>query len=298
MTAQLALITITFASVSAGLAAIALFLRDLLAKNKAAARQRLEFAAEEPVGGIDGWFFRLIEQSGVSMDMSTGLLIVLGCGIAGAGLPFLLFDNLLGAAGGMVLGISIAILYFSIVRFFRLRKMQNSLPQALQAVSDSIRSGQTLSEACELVSKEIKGPLGAEFGYAHEQLELGHAPVSVMTRMARRVPLPEFRIFSTAVVVHRRAGGNLSLLSERMSKAARDRQEVRSHMMAVTAGGRLSAIGMVVGTILAIFILGWIEPDYINKFMSNSKGPWLLTTAVILQVIGGLWVWRILRTSY
>ena len=297
MTAQLALITITFASVSAGLAAIGLFLRDLFTKAKTV-RQRLEFAAEEPDGGIDGWFFRLIEQSGVAMDMSTALMLTFGVGLAGAGLPYLLFDNLLGAAGGMVLGIALVILYFGIVRFFRLRKMQNSLPQALQAVSDSIRSGQTLSEACSLVSKEIKGPLGAEFGYAHEQLELGHAPVSVMSRMARRIPLPEFRIFSTAVVVHRRAGGNLSLLSERMSKAARDRQEVRSHMMAVTAGGRLSAIGMFVGTILAIFILGWIEPDYINKFMANPKGPWLLTTAFILQAIGGLWVWRILRTSY
>lgn len=298
MTAQLALITITFASVSAGLAAVGLFLRDLFAKQQAAARQRLEFAAEEPAGGIDGWFFRLVEHSGVALDMNTALLVVLGCGLAGAGLPFLLFDNLLGAAGGMVLGVSLAILYLSILKFFRLRKMQLTLPQALQAVSDSIRSGQTLSEACELVSKEIKGPLGAEFGYAHESLELGHSPVSVMNRMARRVPLPEFRIFSTAVVVHRRAGGNLSLLSERMSKAARDRQEVRSHLMAVTAGGRLSAIGMVVGTILAIFILGWIEPDYITKFMSNSKGPWLMSAAFILQAIGGLWVWRILRTSY
>jgi tight adherence protein B len=298
MTAQLALITITFASVSAGLAAIGLFLRDLFAKQQAASRQRLEFQAEEPAGVIDGWFFRLIEQSGVALDTSTALMIVLGAGIAGAGLPFLLFDNLLGAAGGMVGGIAIALLYFSIIRFFRVRKMQNTLPQSLQAVSDSIRSGQTLSEACDLVSKEIKGPLGSEFGYAHEQLELGHSPVSVMNRMARRVPLAEFRIFSTAVVVHRRAGGNLSLLSERMSKAARDRQEVRSHLMAVTAGGRLSAIGMVIGTVIAIVLLGWIQPDYINKFLNNPKGPWLLATAFGLQVVGALWVWRILRTSY
>lgn len=298
MTAQIALITITFASVSAGLAAVGFFVRDLFAKPKAATRQRLEFAAEEPAGGIDGWFFQLIEQSGLALDMSTALLIVLGAGIAGAGLPYLLFDNLLGAAGGMIVGMGIAITYFQIVRFFRVRKMQSTLPQALQAVSDSIRSGQTLSEACELVSKEIKGPLGSEFGYAHEQLELGHSPISVMNRMARRVPLPEFRIFSTAVVVHRRAGGNLSLLSERMSKAARDRQEVRSHLMATTAGGRLSAIGMVVGTVVAIVLLGWIEPDYINKFLNTEKGPWLLVTAIGLQVVGGLWVWRILRTSY
>jgi tight adherence protein B len=194
--------------------------------------------------------------------------------------------------------VTLPLVYLGVLRHFRLKNMQKHLPQALQAVSDAIRSGQTLSEACDLVSKEIKGPLGAEFAYSHEQLELGHSPVSVMNRMARRVPLPEFRIFSTAVVVHRRAGGNLSLLSERMSKAARDRQEVRSHLMAVTAGGRLSAIGMVIGTVVAIILLGWIEPDYINKFLSNPKGPWLLLTAVGLQIAGALWVWRILRTSY
>lgn len=297
MTAQLALATLTFASVSAGLTAIWFFFRDLFARTQTS-RQRLEFAAEEPAGAIDGWFFRLVEQSGVAMDSTTAMLLVVGCGIACGGIPLVLFENLLGAAGGLVLGISVAILYLSVLRHFRLKSMQKQLPQSLQAVSDAIRSGQTLSEACDLVSKEIKGQLGAEYAYAHEQLELGHSPVSVMNRMARRIPLPEFRIFSTAVVVHRRAGGNLSLLSERMSKAARDREEVRSHLMAVTAGGRLSAIGMVVGTIIAIVLLGWVEPDYINKFLSNPKGPWLLLTAVGLQIAGGLWVWRILRTSY
>jgi tight adherence protein B len=115
--------------------------------------------------------------------------------------------------------------------------------------------------------------------------------------MVRRVPLPEFRIFATAVVVHRRAGGNLSLLTERMSKASHDRQDVRNHMLAVTAGSRLSAIGMVIGAIVAAALLCWIEPDYIDAFLGNPKGPWLLATAVILQVIGGIWVWRILKSS-
>jgi hypothetical protein len=66
-----------------------------------------------------------------------------------------------------------------------------------------------------------------------------------MNRMVRRVPLAEFRNFATAVVVHRRAGGNLSLLTERMSKAAHDKSDMRNHILAMTAGGRLSAIGMV-----------------------------------------------------
>ena len=89
----------------------------------------------------------------------------------------------------------------------------------------------------------------------------------------------------------------MSLLTERMSRAAYDKQEVRNHLLAVTAGSRLSAVGMVVGAIVALLILGWIEPDYINAFFKTTKGNWLLATAVALQILGALWVWRILRIT-
>ena len=85
-------------------------------------------------------------------------------GIVGAGdCRSCLFDNLLGAAGGLVLGASIPILYLSHHSLVAPAADAKQLPNALQAVADAVRGGQTLSEACELVSKEIKGPLGQEF---------------------------------------------------------------------------------------------------------------------------------------
>jgi tight adherence protein B len=294
--AELAIAGVTFATVATTLAAIGMFVRDLFTRPATAARSRLEFAPAEPEGDINGWFFRLVEESGSVLDHNSALAVVIGSAITGLGIPLVFFDNLLGAAGGMILGAAIPLLYLSVIRWWRLGKMRSALPYALQAVADAVRGGQTLSEACELVSLETKGPLGQEFGYSHSQLELGHSPISVMNRMVRRVPLPEFRIFATAVVVHRRAGGNLSLLTERMSKASHDRQDVRNHMLAVTAGSRLSAIGMVIGAIVAAALLCWIETDYIDTFLRNPKGPWLLATAALLQVIGGIWVWRILKS--
>jgi tight adherence protein B len=297
MIATIAAISITFASVTMVLAAIGMFIRDLFAKPADTSRQRLIFAPEEPEGDINRSFFRLVEESGSTLDMQTALAVVIGAGIIGAAAPLALFDNLLAAAGGLLLGVLVPILYFAFIRWWRLGGMRKHLPYALQAVADSVRGGQTLSEACELVSKEIKGPLGQEFGFAHQQLELGHSPISVMNRMVRRVPLPEFRIFATAVVVHRRAGGNLSLLTERMSKAAHDKSDVRNHVLAMTAGSRLSAVGMVAAAILAAVLLSWMEPEYTEMFVKSPKGPYLIGTAILLQVIGAIWVWRILKTS-
>jgi tight adherence protein B len=295
MSGDLAIMSVTFASVAATIGAIGLFLRDLFSAPPSTARQRLEFAPEEPAGDLNRSFFHLVEESGTTMDMGTALALVMGCAIVGLAIPLAFFENLLGAAGGMILGALIPIMYLVTIRFFRVRTMRQNLPQALQAVADSVRSGQNLSEACELVSQEIKGPLGQEFAYAHSQLELGHSPLAVMHRMVRRIPLAEFRVFATAVVVHRRAGGNLSLLTERMSKAAHDRQDIRNHMLAVTAGSRLSAIGMVLAGIIALFVLGWMEPQYVETFLNHPKGPWLLAASIGLQIIGGIWVWRILK---
>jgi tight adherence protein B len=274
-----------------------MFVRDLLAKPADTARQRLIFAPEVPEGDLNRAFFQLVEESGTVLDMPTALAVVIGSGIVGLGIPLALFENLLAAAGGLVLGVAIPIGYLVAIRWWRLAGMRKQLPYALQAVADGVRGGQTLSEACELVSKEIKGPLGQEFGYAFQQLELGHSPIGVMNRMVRRIPLSEFRIFATAVVVHRRAGGNLSLLTERMSKAAHDKTDVRNHVLAMTAGSRLSAIGMVIAAILAASLLTWMEPDYVQVFVTNPKGPFLIATALLLQAIGGIWVWRILKTS-
>ncbi|HZL90655.1 MAG TPA: type II secretion system F family protein [Pirellulaceae bacterium] len=297
MIADIAVMSVTFASVSAALAAVGLLVRDLFGQRQEP-RQRLELAPQEPAGDFNRMFFHLVEESGTSLDMGTAMLIVIGGVIVGGGICFVFTENLLAAAGGMVLGGALPIAWLVVVRAIRVAQMRKVLPQALQAVADAVRSGQTLSEAFELVSRDIKGPLGSEFAYARSQLELGQAPIGVMNRMVNRVPLAEFRIFATAVIVHRRAGGNLSLLTERMAHASRDRQDVRNHLLAVTAGSRLSAWGMVIGSILAVAILASLEPEYVQSFITHPKGPWLVAAAVALQCVGGLWVWRILRQQY
>jgi tight adherence protein B len=297
MIADIAVMSVTFASVSALLAAAGLFVRDLFAPS-AEEHRRLELAPEEPAGGLNRAFFHLVEESGLALDMSTAVWLVLGAALVGGGILYVFTENLLATAGGIAMGAALPVICLLAIRWRRVQAMRKVMPQALQAVADAVRSGQTLSEAFQLVAQEIKGPLGEEFKQAHSQLELGHSPIGVMHRMIRRIPLVEFRIFATAVIVHRRAGGNLSLLTERMAHASRDRQDVRNHLLAVTAGSRLSAWGMVIGSVLAVAILASLEPEYIQTFVTHTKGPWLVAAAIVLQLIGALWVWRILRQQY
>ena len=296
------ILVIAAASIAAATAmlAVGLFLRDLFTKPEdITARRRLEFLpVEEEYGSLDRIFVRLIDESGLPLSVAAAMLIVVAGGLLGGGIPFVLFDNYLGAALGVVGGMMLPICYISFIRWRRVSVMQKHMPETLQIVADAVRAGHTLDEACGFVAREMSGPLRDEFDQAHRQFQLGHSPVNILDRLARRIPLSEFRIFATAVMVHRKAGGNLALLTERLSHTARDRQEVRGHLMAVTAGSRLSAFGMVVGSMIALSVLAWLEPEYLSVFFTHNLGPTLLAIAATLQIIGVLWVWRVLRVNY
>jgi len=218
--------------------------------------------------------------------------------VVGLAAPLILLESLPLAAVGLVAGALVPLTFWSIRRWRRMRRMRKEVPETLQMVADAAHAGHTLEQTIRQVAREIRGELSTEFAYCARQLDLGHAPVAALSRMARRVPVPEFRIFATAALVHRRTGGNLALLTDRLAAAARDRQQLQGHLNAVTAGSRLSALGLVMGTLVAAGILAWIEPDYLGVFFTSQFGPMLLTTAIGLQLLGAIWVWRILQVRY
>lgn len=263
------------------------------------AEAQLIFPRPNPEAGhLNEWFHQLLEESGSDLETGTALLIVAAFGLTGALTPVVFFDNYLVAAIFLVVGSCLPIVWWVYIGWRRCSEMRVHLAESLQMVADSVRAGHTLEEAADLVARELKGPLGLEFQQCAQQLKLGQAPIAVLARMSRRIPLGEFRVFATAVIVHTRTGGNLAQLTEKMAAASRDRQEFQGHLNAVTAGSRLSAIGLVAGAFLAVIALSWIEPDYMGKFIHTDIGPYLAGMAAAMQVVGALWVWQILKVNF
>lgn len=247
---------------------------------------------------FDRWFYELLEAAGSRLDRSTASLLPAVGAVLGAGLPFVFLDDALLAMLGTLLGAVIPLAFWKFQAWRRVRQMRKQLPAVLQLFADAVRSGLSLERATELAAQESKGPLQTEFRWCATQLNLGHSPARVMERMAQRIPIPEFRIFATAVLVHRRTGGDLANLADRLARSARERTEFYGHLKAVTAGSRLSVLGLTIGVFAAVAILGLTRPEYIQQFLNHPSGLTLLAVAAGLQIVGLLWVWRILQVRY
>lgn len=299
-----------FAATSALTATGGLLVADLRRRRGDRVERRLQMEARSddtptassfddlPVNRFDRAFCDLVEQSGSGISTSQALALVAGSAVVACAVMLVFFENLLIGAAGLAIGSLWPIVWLAFRRFRRRRAMRFHLSETLELLADGVRSGRTLEQASEMVAAESPWPLNEEFAYAASQLKLGHTPVAVLDRMVRRVPMPEFRIFATAVLVHRTAGGNLATLIERLAVAARDRQEFFGHLKAVTSGSMLSAIGLMIGSLVAVGLLSWMQPEYLEMFVKHPWGVPLLVIAGVLQLIGIVWVWRVLRMNY
>ena len=249
-------------------------------------------------GRFDRWFYQLVNQSGSDFDVPSVLTLIMGCTVVGGALLFVISENLLAVALGALIGLVLPIAWLSYLRWRRVGTMRNQLPDALQLVADEVRAGHSLEKSAESVSFGMQGPLSTEFGQCASQLRLGNSSVSVMEQMSQRIPLPEFRVFATAVMVHQKAGGNLALLTERLARSARDRQEFYGHVRSVTAGSRFSASAIVVVLVFGLAYMWFFSPEYLEAFTTHTSGPFWLAASLALQVTGIFLIWRMSRLNY
>lgn len=298
---------IVFVSLTLAAFAVGLWVRDLFfagaGAGSAAMPRRLRripnvfdaVPAKDLGGRIDQGFERLVLESGAAMNSTTFFLVLMLCAIVfGGGLGFTQDDPLVGVAGAMV-GLLIPLGYVSLLRVRRMKAIREELPVVLDMLARTTRAGKSVDQAIEVCASELSGPLAAEFRQCSRQLEMGRAFEGVMQSLAARIRIVEMQILATTLIVQRGAGGNLSETLERMSSVVRDRMTAHRQMMAATGAGRVST--MLVATIgpLAFVFLMLVHRSHLQLMFDEPLGRLLLFAALLLEIMGLAWVFKLLR---
>ena len=101
-----------------------------------------------------------------------------------------------------------------------------------------------------------------------------------------------------SVETHRQSGGNVSRVLGRLAGVIRDRLSYRRQLRVATGAGKLSAIVVgVTGPLLMLFFICF-RPEYIYAMMNAPLGQTLLMTAVVLEIVGLIWIARLLKPAY
>lgn len=167
----------------------------------------------------------------------------------------------------------------------RLTQFNKQLPTALQAMSVSLKSGFGVMEAVATVAREMDPPLSTEFQRIIDEARLGGSFEAGLTAMLQRVDSADLRIVARAIEIHRKVGGDLAAILESVSGTMREREELRGHIMALTAQQRLG--GMIVG-LLPIWVLGFFSvtaPEFISPLWEETTGRLLLAAGAAMELV-------------
>lgn len=264
-------------------------------------RRRLTVFDQPPapglMGRLDQAFERLVLESGIESTPTGFFLFMFACGLLAGGSLFVAFDNVLLATLGMAAGMAIPALLLMWKRSRRMRAMLEELPHVVDLIARAVRAGESVDQAVELVGTEFDGPLGMEFARAARQIAMGRSLEATMKTLASRVSLLDIRMLASVLSVHRRAGGHLPETLERLAGVIRHRINFRRQMRAATAAGRFSAI--VIATAAPLVYIGayvW-NRDHYRILYEDPTGRILLLAAFCLEVIGIIWVIRIVKTD-
>ena len=261
-------------------------------------RLRDESESLDLVEKFDVWFERTLYLSGWSMTPVEGSLAVALIALAGGGLVFLALDS-------VVLTI-LAAIFLTILAFAgllsatrrRLALFESQFPTALDLLARAVRAGESFDQSLTLVGEATEAPVGTELRRCAKQLELGLSVPTCMQGFAQRIGLMDTRIFANAVGVHRESGGNLPATLERLAEVIRDRQSYHRQLKSTTSAGRLSSMLITAaGPILFVYMFVF-QPEYGLKLVNDPMGQWMLAFAVVTQVIGIVWVLRLLKADF
>lgn len=246
---------------------------------------------------LDHRFVRLVYDARLGIDGTMASLLVAGGGLVLGGITLLVFDQpiaaIIGAVVGMVLGIGI----IAWRRARRFRDVQQHLPDAIDAISRAVHAGESVEEAIESVSRQTPGELGKEFLWCSRQMRLGSPVDFTMRALADRVPVLDIRLLASVLTVHRRTGGNLAATLESLSQVCRQRMDYRRQMRATTSAGRLSAWMVGAAGPVVFLILFFFFPEHIAGLFERDWGTTLFAIGVVLEIVGLVWINRLLRIS-
>jgi tight adherence protein B len=246
---------------------------------------------------FDRDFINVVNGAGLEIGVEQVIALILLCGVGGCAGLYLWRGEPWLAMVGFVLGLMIPVGWLMLVAGRRRRQMQEQMPDAIFLLARSLRAGLGLDHGFHLMARESATPLSEELVRVSDQVKLGLSVPAALQGSAQRVGLVDFSVFAAIIALHRNTGGQLPMLLDRLAGGVRDRVQFRGHFRAATAMGRISAIAL--GASVPLIFLWYVlfQPETVQIFIDTPGGIGMLVTAFSLEIVGVLWLYRLLKSD-
>jgi tight adherence protein B len=141
-------------------------------------------------------------------------------------------------------------------------------------------------QGIQTVAREMPEPAAKEYQMTFEELRLGSSLRQALQTHADRVESFDFNLVSTAILIQRDVGGNLTEILNNASHTIRERYKLLRQVQTLAAQNKLGS--KIVGTLPFIVagIIYLLNPSFIMILFQDEMGQKLVMAAIVMQILG------------
>ena len=238
-----------------------------------------------------------LEQAGLKLrPQDFVLLVVAGAMVAGAA-GLLLVGPLLGLALAALTPLGAKVLLNH--RAGRRRKaFADQRDDSLQLLASSLRAGHSLLQALNSVAHEAEEPTSVEFARVINEIRVGRSVGQALDEAVARMRSDDFVWVTQAIAINREVGGNLAEVLDGVGHTIRERNQIRRQVQALSAEGKMSALVLMLLPVGVVGFLSLANPAYLLKLTHGLVGYGLIGLAVVLMLVGALWLKKVVSFKF
>ncbi len=194
-------------------------------------------------------------------------------------------------SGAIVIGILALVLGWFAPRWFlsyrqgaRMRAFNDQLGDALNLMVNGLRSGYSVLQAMEAVSREMAPPIATEFSRVVQEVQIGLPLDQALSNMLRRMKSDDLDLVVTAINVQREVGGNLAEILDVISFTIRERVRIKGEIRTLTAQGRYSGYVISLLPIGLALVLFCVNKPYVSRLFTSGWCGWAMVVCGLLMI--------------
>ena len=169
------------------------------------------------------------------------------------------------------------------------------LPEALATMSNALRAGFSISQAFDSVVDRGENPMSEEFRILQQQLKIGMSFEDALESLSSRVGSDDLILVTTAILISRKTGGNVTEIFDKISETIRGRMRIERKGKSLTAQGRMQGIIVSAMPFFLAAVMTLIKPGLMIPFLTSATGVSAMLFTCVLITLGWLMIRRIIK---
>jgi tight adherence protein B len=172
------------------------------------------------------------------------------------------------------------------------------LPDAIQLVTSTVRSGLPVQEAFRTIAREMPQPTAGQFAIVCSEVNLGRPLEDAVEAIYRRTQVAEYAMFAVTLAVQMKSGGSLAETLQNLGDTVTQRVGLAARAKALAGEVIFSSRALSISPVIAGGLLYAANPHNVDLLFSDPTGNKLLAYAVTSVLVGHLVIsWMVRRET-